>query len=104
MVAVATAPDGSEGVIWRWYDAVVLGEEADGVRWWWEHAHGEVVARQCRAHQQRSVGGRAYLSAGLPGADWWVAGAAAAKAEDADDELSDVESFCDEHDLWSALA
>jgi hypothetical protein len=28
LVAVATAPDGSEVVVWRWYDAVVLGEEA----------------------------------------------------------------------------
>ncbi len=28
LVAVATATDGSEVVVWRWYDAVVLGEEA----------------------------------------------------------------------------
>jgi hypothetical protein len=28
LVAVATAPDCSEVVVWRWHDAVVLGEEA----------------------------------------------------------------------------
>ena len=31
-VAAATAPDGSEVVVWRWYDAVVLGEEAGLIR------------------------------------------------------------------------
>jgi hypothetical protein len=43
LVAAATAPDGSEVVVWRWYDAVVLGEEAGLIRLW-EPAHGEVVA------------------------------------------------------------
>jgi hypothetical protein len=28
LVAVAAAADGAEPVVWRWYDAVVLGEEA----------------------------------------------------------------------------
>ena len=51
-VAAATAPDGSEVVVWRWYDAVVLGEEAGLIRLW-EPAHGEVVARRRRAQQQR---------------------------------------------------
>ncbi len=44
LVAVATAPDGSELVIWRWYDAVVLGADAALIRLW-EPSHGEVVAR-----------------------------------------------------------
>jgi hypothetical protein len=101
LVAVATARDGSEVVVWRWYDAVVLGEEADLIRLW-EPAHGEVVARRRRA-QQGPPGTRAYLSAGLPGADWWVAGAVAARAEDADVELDEVQRFCDEHDLWNDL-
>jgi len=36
----------------------------------------------------------------VPGADWWVAGAAAAaRAEDADVELDEVERFCTERDL-----
>ena len=94
--------DGSEVVVWRWYDAVVLGEEAGLIRLW-EPAHGEVVARRRRAQQQRPRGTRAYLSAGLSGADWWVAGAVAARAEDADVELDGVERFCDEHDLWKDL-
>jgi hypothetical protein len=90
-------------VVWRWYDAVVLGEEAGLVRLW-EPAHGEVVAHPRRAQQNRQPGTRAYLSAGLPGADWWVAGAVAAKAEDADVELDEVGRFCTEHGLWPGLA
>jgi hypothetical protein len=99
LVAVATAADGTEAVVWRWYDAVILGEQAGLVRMW-EPAHGDVVARPRRAGQHRQAGTRAYLSAGLPGADWWVAGAAVAKAEDADVEIDEVERFCAEHGLW----
>jgi hypothetical protein len=101
-VAVAAAADGSEVVIWRWYDAVVL-EEADGQIRLWEPAHGEVAARPRPAQQRRAPGTRAYLSAGLPGADWWVAGGVASRAEDADVELDEVEQFYDEHDLWRTL-
>jgi hypothetical protein len=48
-------------------------------------------------------GGRAYLSAGLPGAEWWVAGPATTRAETADVELDEVERFCTDHDLWKRL-
>lgn len=102
LVAVATAPDGAEVVIWRWYDAVVLGEDSGLVRLW-EPAHGEVMARPRRAGPAPLPGSRAYASAGLPGADWWVAGAVAARAQDADVELDEVERFFSEHDLWNAL-
>lgn len=102
LVAVAAAPDGSELVVWRWYDAVVLGEETGLVRLW-EPAHGEVVAQSRRAQQHRPPGTRAYLSAGLPGAEWWVAGAVAATAEDAAVELDEVKRFYDERDLWNGL-
>ena len=46
LVAIASSPSGADAVVWRWYDAVVLGtvvpESADGgsVRLW-EPAHGE---------------------------------------------------------------
>ena len=103
LVAVAATADGAEAVVWRWYDAVVLGEETGRVRLW-EPAHGEVAAHPRRAQQHRLPGTRAYLSAGLPGADWWVAGAAVAQAEDADVELDEVERFCTEHGLWLGLA
>lgn len=103
LVAVAAAADGAEAAVWRWYDAVVLGEESGLVRLW-EPAHGEVVAHSRCARQLRQPGTRAYLSAGLPGADWWVAGAAVAKAEDADVELDEVGRFCTEHGLWPGLA
>ncbi len=103
LVAVATAVDGAEAVVWRWYDAVVLGEDGGVVRLW-EPAHGEVVAHPRHAEQPRQPGTRAYLSAGLPGAGWWVAGAAVARAEDADVELDEVGRFCTEHDLWPGAA
>lgn len=102
LVAVATAPDGSEAVVWRWYDAVVLGEGTGLVRLW-EPSHGDVEAQSRDPHQPRPPGTRAYLSAGLPGADWWVAGAAAVRAEDADVELDEVERFLTERDLWNRL-
>jgi len=103
LVAVATASNGSEVVIWRWYDAVVLGEETADLIRMWEPAHGEVVAQPRRGQQFRPPGSRAYLSAGLPGADWWVAGTVAASAEEADVELDELERFYDEHDLWNDL-
>jgi len=102
LVAVAAAPNGSEVVIWRWYDAVVLEQATDLIRLW-EPGHGEVVARPRQAQQRRPPGTRAYLSAGLPGADWWVAGGVANSAEDADVELDEVEQFYDERGLWSTL-
>jgi hypothetical protein len=97
LVAVATAPDGSEVVLWRWYDAVVLGEEAGLIRMW-EPAHGEVLA-QPRPARNRGAGTRAYLSAGLPDADWWVAGPVTPSTADAEVELGEVERFYDEHGL-----
>ena len=102
LVAVATLADGTEAVVWRWYDAVVLGEEAGLVRLW-EPAHGEVVAQPRIPQQPVRPGTRAYLSAGLPGADWWVAGTAAARAESAEVELDEVARFYTGNDLWNRL-
>jgi len=65
LVAIATAPDGTEAVVWRWHDAVVLGAEAGLIRLW-EPSHGEVLARPRPARQSAQPGTRAYLSAGLP--------------------------------------
>lgn len=101
LVAVAEVPAGSDTVVWRWYDAVVLGNEAGSIRLW-EPAHGEVVARRRRPQQRHDPGSRAYLSAGLPGAEWWVAGRAVDRAEDADVELIEVERFFTEHGLWDS--
>lgn len=103
LVAVAVASDGTEAVVWRWYDAVVLGEEAGLIRLW-EPAHGEVSARPRRTGMHWQPGTRAYASAGLPGAGWWVAGAAVAKAEHADVELDEVGRFCTAHGLWPGLS
>jgi hypothetical protein len=91
--AVAVADDAV--VVWRWYDAVVLlGHDAGSVRLW-EPAHGEVAARPRASYQEQEPGSRAYASAGLPGADWWVAGARAAV------ELDAVATMY--ADLWPAV-
>lgn len=103
LVATATVGSGPETVIWRWYDAVLLGEDTAGVRLW-EPAHGEVVAQPRAPEDRRQPGTRAYLSAGLPGADWWVAGPAAATAEDADIELDEVQNWYDQHELWGSVS
>ncbi len=44
LVAVAIAPDGTDAVVFRWYDAVVLGDDSGRVRLW-EPAHGDAIAR-----------------------------------------------------------
>lgn len=101
LVAVTAAPDGTELVVWRWFDAVVLGEEGELVRLW-EPGHGEVLARP-RRFRRWQPGTRAYASAGLPGADWWVAGPVEPRAEDAEVELGEVHRFLTTHQLWDHL-
>ncbi len=103
LVALAAAADATPVVVYRWYDAVVLEAADDQVRMW-EPAHGEVLATPRHSRQRRQPGTRAYLSAGLPGANWWVAGPVATAAEQADVELGEVEHFCTEHDLWDQLS
>lgn len=96
LVAVARFSDGTDAVVWRWYDAVVIDETDDLVRLW-EPAHGEVAAQRRSAYVPTRPGARAYLSAGLPGAEWWVAGPVAATAQAADVELAEVERFWAKH-------
>jgi hypothetical protein len=100
LVAVATGPTGSEAVVWRWYDAVVLGLEDDGSVRLWEPAHGEVLAQRRASFNHHCLGARAYASSGLPGADWWVAGSAIVDPRDADVELDDVHALYDDNQLW----
>jgi hypothetical protein len=102
LVALTTASDGTDTVLWRWYDAVVLGVEGDAVRLW-EPGHGEVLAQPRASSSARTPGTRSYLSAGLPGAEWWVAGPAATRAEDADVELDEVQKLYTEHGLWDVV-
>jgi hypothetical protein len=99
LVAVAEVPGTSAVVVWRWYDAVVIGSEVGSIRLW-EPAHGEVAARRRRPQQRFESGTRAYLSGGLPGAEWWVAGKAVDRAEDAEVELDEVGRLYAEHDMW----
>ncbi len=101
LVAIAPGSDGAGVVVWRWYDAVVLGPTGDDSVRLWEPAHGEVVARGRVGYQAQDPGSRAWASAGLPGADWWVAGPAGAPAPRIVD-LDEVARFYTEHSLWAA--
>jgi gluconate kinase len=56
LVAVATGPKGIDVVVWRWFDAVVLGTEDDGSVRLWEPAHGEVVALARGSYVQQDPG------------------------------------------------
>jgi len=65
LVAAAEAPGLSGVVVWRWYDAVVLGSDPGSVRLW-EPAHGEVDVQRRRPQHHYGPGACTYLSAGLP--------------------------------------
>lgn len=103
LVAIATGPNGNDVVVWRWYDAVVLGTEDDGSVRLWEPAHGEVVGQARASYKNQDPGSRAYASAGLPGAEWWVADSVGGAPQGADVELDDVDALYTENDLWSAV-
>ena len=101
LVALAGRPGATSLVIWRWYDAVVLEQSARQVQLWGP-SHGEVLARSRSSQHRYPAGTRAYASAGLPGADWWVEGPVGA-VEDADVTMEPVYEFSAAHDLWSRL-
>lgn len=103
LVAVATGPDAGEVVVWRWYDAVVLGLETDGSVRLWEPAHGEILAQPRPSYEPRDPGSRAYASAGLPGAQWWVAAGVDIDPRLADVELDEVDRLYTNNDLWPAV-
>lgn len=103
LVAMATGRGGTGIVVWRWYDTVVLGTQDDGSVRLWEPAHGEVIARARASYEQQDPGSRAYASAGLPGAGWWVAGSACGPPHRAAVELADVDALYTENDLWPAV-
>jgi hypothetical protein len=100
LLAVATAPDGRDFVVWRWYDAVVLGHDASRVRLW-EPAHGEVVAEPRASYQLQEPGSRVYASAGLPGAEWWVASPVSGSPDNVDVELDTVCALYADNGLWA---
>lgn len=103
LVAIATGPTGSEVVVWRWYDAVVLDTADDGSVRLWEPGHGEVIARPRASFEQREPGSRSYASAGLPGAEWWVAGSVNSAPHSPDVELGDVTALYDDNNLWPTV-
>lgn len=94
------APDLRCAVVWRWFDAVVLGAEGAGLVRLWEPAHGEVVARLRDPAQPLPVGSRLYASSGLPGADWWAAGPVVTEPAEAVVERGALRDFSTQHDLW----
>ena len=102
LVAMTVASDGIETVLWRWYDAIVLCDEENAIRLW-EPAHSELLAQPRATYLHGRPGTRAYLSAGLPGADWWVAGPTTAAAQVAGVELGEVAKLYTEQGLWDTL-
>jgi hypothetical protein len=102
LVAVAALPDGRDVVIWRWFDAVVVEVVGLEVRVW-EPVHGEVIARPRDEQAVPQPGSRAYVSAGLPGAEWWLAGPAVTSARFAEVDLDEVERFFTDNELWHAV-
>jgi hypothetical protein len=103
LVAVATDSGDRDVVVWRWYDAVVLGTENDGSVRLWEPAHGVVTAQARASYLPQEPGSRAYASAGLPGADWWVVTSASNALPSCDVELDDVDALFAENGLWPAV-
>jgi hypothetical protein len=103
LVATAAAADGSPVVVWRWFDAIVLEGAGRSVSLW-EPAHGSVLAERRDSQQIYRPGSRAYLSAGLPGAEWWVAGPVVDRAEGANVDLDEVEQLFTSLGLWDGLA
>jgi hypothetical protein len=103
LVATTTMAGGQEVIVWRWFDAVVL-DVADALVSLWEPGHGTVAARAREPRHAYRPGTRAYLSAGLPGAEWWVSGPAVDEAALAAVELDAVKNFFTENDLWKRLA
>jgi hypothetical protein len=89
-------------VIWRWFDAVVLGASSEGVHLW-EPLHGEITARPRDPDLVLQPGSRAFVSAGLPGADWWLAGPVGGSPEHAWVEVAEVRRFFVDHGLWDEL-
>lgn len=103
LVAIATSPTGDDVVVWRWYDTVVLAHPDTGSVQLWEPAHGEVVARARESYRSVAPGERAYASAGLPGADWWVACGVTGPPDGADVELDAVHALYADNDLWPSV-
>lgn len=94
LVAMSRTGTGQAVIVWRWFDAVVQ-EAGDRSIHLWEPAHGFVVAQPRTPTRAYRPGTRAYLSAGLPGAQWWVAGPVTEHSEDADVEVAEVRAFLD---------
>jgi hypothetical protein len=103
LVAIAGEPDGADLIVWRWFDAVVVSQ-AGQVITLWEPNHGTVLAQPRDPQYLYRPGSRAYVSAGLPGADWWVAGPAVDRTGNAAVDLDEVGDFLTSHDLWERLA
>lgn len=101
LVAVASGLNATDVVVWRWYDAVVLGSTDGGLVRLWEPAHGEIIAHRRASYVTQEPGSRAYVSAGLPGAEWWVACSASDGQGPAHIDLEEVRVLYTDNDLWA---
>lgn len=103
LVALATRPGARARIVWRWYDAVVIAEGDEGTVPLWEPAHGEVEATPRPGYRSCEPGERAYASAGLPGAAWWVTGRVGDGPGAAAAELDEVDALYRQNDLWPTV-
>lgn len=103
LVALAARPGAPEVIIWRWYDAVVLGPELDGTVQLWEPGHGEVLAKRRPSYGSVEPGARIYASSGLPGAEWWAAGQATGLPGPGDVDLDEAVALYTENELWQRV-
>lgn len=108
LVAVATTSVGEAAIVWRWFDAVVLGAASDGAVQLWEPAHGVIVARLRDPHATVVPGRRVQASAGLPGADWWAvvprdADPRTVEPSGLEPDLAAIGRLYSEHGLWTAV-
>ena len=66
LVAVASAPQADDAVVWGWSDEVVLGHEGNGSVRLWEPDHGEVVARARPSYEEQPSRSRGYAAQVFP--------------------------------------
>jgi hypothetical protein len=102
LVAVTSGSNIPDVVVWRWFDAVVVGSTESGSVRLWEPAHGEIVASVRKTYAAKEPGCRAYVSAGLPGAEWWVACGVGDGPGDVKVDLDEVVMLYNDNNLWSA--
>jgi hypothetical protein len=64
-------------------------------------SRGEVLARARATYRRQDPGSRAWASAGLPGAPWWITDGTDGGGSVDNVDLDEVEALYTENGLWS---